>query len=698
MDDRAFWRPAASAPPRAPHTPSVVVGRALAAGAAREHRDSFLHALEMHRTALVVAPTGSGKTTLLPQFLVDAGWAARGAAVAIVLPTRVAVLAAAARVAYDRGVSPDAIGGSVVGYMLPFRSRRGKDTALVYCTASALVSSVRADPTLSSFSVVMLDDAHERSAAVDVLLSILRVIQERRGDLRVVIASASLAAASDFVRFFGGPAAVATLFIPTRAHAVTVFHTRAPVSDYLKAACDAVAFFHARWIATGRPPGEDILVFVPGAEEVALLCDSVSEWAAVEATSSVSTDLCGSKRRHPSSAGTVHAAANSASPDVFALPLHAGLSPALQMCALEPPTEGTLRVIVSTAIAQSSLTLPSIGIVVDCGFETTSLFSPASQSMTVASVPISKASALQRAGRAGRVRPGLCLRLYTRQHYETLMPTSSAPEILRADLSGPLLSLLSVGVPDLAGFAFVLPPPRDALAASLARLHALGAVRLSGLFEPSESGRNMCDIPLPPHLARALLEGGRRGVGSLVSVACAMLQVVKSLFTTHTGMPDVFTAAEGDVVSIVNVYRRWVSGGMSPRWCSKHGVSQAALRRAREIATQLKRRLHKLVVLDHTVVAEDTGETLASRLCRSLAAGLFSNAYVVAGDGYTYRRVLMPTATAVIHPESVLHGRCPRYVIAVEIVKRQRVFLRHISVIEPAWLSSHAAALFRSVK
>lgn len=705
MDSRAFWRPGDRDLPRA--QPPLRRSAAHPSLPAAHYRTRFLHLLETHRTLLVTAATGSGKTTQLPQYLADGGWSYRGRAVAVVLPTRVAVLAAAARVAQDRRIASEEIGGREVGYVLPFQARRSSDTAIVYYTAPALVAALRKDPTLGSLSVVMIDDAHERPVAVDVLLCMLRVVQERRGDLRIVIASASLSCASDFVAFFGGPSAVPRLNVSGRNFPVRVHYARSPVSDYLEAALAIVVSVHAQWAASELPSGSDVLVFVPGVEQVNLLCESVSEWASSESAEVAPNNSqgCGhlrhaKRRRKSTDRDSISFVANmtgrlSANVDVF--PLHAALPPKRQLEALEVPPDRTLRVVVATPIAQSSLTLPSVRTVIDSGFENTKAFSSVTQSLTFATVPISKASALQRAGRAGRLGPGVCYRLYTREHFENVLPLETAPEILRSDLSEALLSLSSVGVSDLGQFSFIVAPPRDALAAAFGRLHFLGAFGLNGR-RSSRSGLNVYEIPLPPHLARALLEGQRRGVGRLLAVACAMLQVSKSLFTTRNGVGEVFAAAEGDVVSFLNIYRRWVSSSMSTRWSARHGVSQAALERAHKVAVLLKKMLHRQSAPDPLAVAEDAERTVASRICRSLAVGLFSNLCTVMADGCTYRQVLSSNATAMIHPESVLHGRCSQFVVAAEMAKTKHVFLRHVSVVDPEWLVSDVPSLFQRIR
>jgi HrpA-like RNA helicase len=659
---------------------------------------------------LVTAETGSGKTTQLPQYLADAGWSSRGRAVAVALPTRVAVLAAAARVAHDRRVPPADIGGRAVGYALPLHARRSPDTAIVYFTSAALVAVVREDPMLSAFSVVMVDDAHERSVTTDLLLAMLRIVQARRGDLRIVVASASLSSLTDFVDFYGGPPAVATLHIPGRAFPVRLLYARSPVADYLDAALELVKASHAQWAATGRNPASDVLVFVPGVEQTRDLCDAIAEWAVHAAPPRPPPrrpppHRRKRRRRGGSDGGDVDVDVDGDGDDddddggtgtVYALPLHASLSPRHQLRALEQPPPRKLKIVVATPVAELSLTIDGVATVVDCGLETLKVYSPTSHSFSFATVPISRASAAQRAGRAGRTQPGTCYRLYTRGHFEAALAPETPPEILRGDLSQALLMLKAVGVDDVGRFGFVVPPPEDALAGAMARLHSLGALGADGRLTRGV-GERLADIPLPAHLGRAFLAGERRGVGRLLAVACSMLHVSRSVFTDPGGkIRDDFAVAEGDVVSLINVYRRYVSGSMSAQWCRNHGVCSSAMAQAHKIFQKLRGRLRAGCV-DPAALAEDSGQSMASRVCRSLAVGMFANLCLVQSDGLTYRAVLSNVTGAAIHPSSVLAGRAPRWVVAADIVTTRRVWLHNVTVVQPHWVAADLPSVFETL-
>lgn len=666
----------------------------------------FLHLVETHRVVVVTAATGSGKTTQLPQYLAASGWASRRQAIAVVLPTRVAVLAAAARVAQNCSIEPSEIGGNEVGYVLQMQSRRSPGTAIVFFSSAALVAAIRDDPLLQTYSVVMVDDAHERSIATDVLCGMLRVIQQKRGQLRVVISSASLQAPQDFLAFFGGPEAVASLRIPGRMFPVRMFYAQNPVSDYLEAAVEIVKAVHGRWIQNGRRAGSDILVFVPGAEQAHEFCDVIAEWAVTSRGSwrgRKSKEDRQRKRQRYEASGRGPDAIGDGDACIYALPLFASLPAEAQLKALEPAQSGQLKVVAATNVAELSLTIPGVFTVIDCGLQTLKVYSPSSQSLGFATVPISRASAAQRAGRAGRAQAGECFRLYTKEYHASAMVPETPPEILRGDLSEALLMLRSIGVEDVSRFEFIAPPSVDALAGAMARLHSLGALRVDGQLT-NHIGSRLADLPIPPHLGRALIAGEQRGVGRLVAAACAMLHVSRSVVVgtgdgglrARDAARDKFAVAEGDLVTLLNIHRRYVSSQRSPQWCRKHGLSAVALAHAHKLYRRLVGCLRGGGV-DPNALREDAGRSIATRICRCFASGLFANLCEVASDGQSYRVVLSGLSGAVIHPSSVLVGRAPRWVVAAEIVSTHRTYLHNVTVVEPLWLACDIPSLFENL-
>jgi ATP-dependent RNA helicase DDX35 len=372
----AFWQPGAAAPgltldrgsgldkdvaapvidrKRLAHLP---IQRQRAALPIYSHKRELLYAVETFRVVIVVGETGSGKTTQLPQYLHEAGWTENGMAVCCTQPRRVAAVSVANRVAEEMGVPI----GSTVGYAVRFGEKRSRDgsTKLVFCTEGLLLREMMLDPLLSRYSVVILDEAHERTLHTDLLFGLLRKIMQRRPTLRLIVSSATLDA-ERFREFFDDvhtkEAAVSTIIsVQGRQHPVDVLYSMQPVADYLRGAVDTALTIHRH-----EPPG-DILIFMPGGEEV----DAV-----------------------------VRVLKSEAPRTVCPLPLYAALPQATQNAVFAPAPSGCRRVIVATAIAETSITFGGVRFVIDPCLARIPFYDTTTGVESLVTIPASKASAAQ---------------------------------------------------------------------------------------------------------------------------------------------------------------------------------------------------------------------------------------------------------------------------------------------------------------
>lgn len=639
-----------------------------------EYREEFLSKLETNQVIILSADTGTGKTTQVPQFLTQAGWAQRGYSIAIALPRRIAVLAATARIAQDRRIPPREIGGSEVGYCLRFETRRSAHTQIIFYTIGTLLSTLKQDPFLSAYSVIVIDDVHERSISIDILLGLLRLILQARPSLRIVLCTA-LSDTQQYFKYFESIAKCHVIHVQGRQHAVSVRYVAEPVPDYVDAASTACLALHEQWLKhPDHSDNQDILIFVPGVAEVDLVCKTLYE-KVPDSKPHAGTKR---KRRH----------------GLQVAPLHAGLDISAQLSALMPASSGSQKVIVATNIAESSLTIESIQYVIDTGMQRDVIFSSDTNTSMLKTLPISKQAAEQRKGRAGRVRSGQCLRLYTKHAYDSMMPDHTTPEILKGDVTDVVLALAALGVSNVLAFNLLVAPPVEDLAAAYSRLHALGVVREDGTLTKSV-GTLVADAPLPATMARALVAGEASGVGHQVASVCAMIEVSRLVFVDRRRFKgrQLFAAAEGDAITFLNVFRRYVNAGRSPRWCKKHGISPVAMEKAYKTCQVLRRSMRRARV-DPDALARDAGASLASRVCRALVAGWHANAATVEPDGETYT-VVQTGETARIHPESVLHGRAPSWIIAAETAHTTSKLLRCVAVIQPSWLAQDVPELFQ---
>lgn len=425
-------------------------------------------------TLVLIAPPGAGKTTALPPFLMNAPWL-KGNRIIVSQPRRVAARAAAARVAATLGVE---VGGAV-GYAVRQESRQGKETQLLYCTEGVLTNILQADPFLTGIGAIIFDEFHERSLESDLALALANEIRkEARPDLRLIVCSATLdpGPAAEFLN-------AGTIEVSGRAYPVDVRYLDRPAPEKLEEAVSQ----GVRSLWGERPGGKgDLLVFLPGAGEIRRAAEMLAPWAEGKGVSLV--------------------------------PLHGDLPPDAQDRAIGK-SEGE-RVILATNVAETSLTIESVTGVVDSGLAKLMQFDPSTRMDRLALTRISKASANQRAGRAGRTGPGVALRLWTR-HDDAYLPERIPPEIHRADLSRAVLELSAWGCTDPLAFGWFEKPEEKRLAEALNLLKALKALNADG--SPTREGVVMLSFPLHPRLSRMLLAASALGLGPEASALASVL-------------------------------------------------------------------------------------------------------------------------------------------------------------------------------
>ncbi|NBD11006.1 MULTISPECIES: ATP-dependent helicase HrpB [Corallococcus] len=429
--------------------------------------------LRSSRSLVLEAPPGAGKTTRVPRALLEAGLG-QGREIVVLQPRRLPTRLAAQRVSEEIGERV----GETVGYQVRFEDVRGPKTRMSFVTEGVLGRRLLTDPTLRDVGIVVLDEFHERHLSADISLALLRRLQESsRPDLKLVVMSATLEAEPVRAYLGGAP----SLRSEGRRFDVSVEYLPAPDERHL----DQQVLSALKRLFTQGVDG-DVLVFLPGAGEIRRARDTCAEFA----------------ERH----------------DADVLPLHGDLSPAEQDRAVRRSSRR--KIILSTNVAETSVTIDGVAVVIDSGLARVASHSPWSGLPQLKLGKVSRASAVQRAGRAGRTRAGHCVRLYTQHDFDG-RPDQEAPEIRRTDLAETVLSLRASGVRDLGVFPFFEPPPAPALEAAETLLRRLGAVDAQG--KVTDVGQRLLRFPVHPRQARVIVEGERRGVGGEAAVLAALM-------------------------------------------------------------------------------------------------------------------------------------------------------------------------------
>lgn len=612
-------------------------------------RDEFLKIFQSTQIMVFVGETGSGKTTQIPQFvLYDDMPHLKGTQVACTQPRRVAAMSVAARVADEMDVTL----GEEVGYNIRFENKTSNKTLLKYMTDGMLLREAMEDHNLSRYSVLILDEAHERTLATDILMGLIKQISQRRSDLKIIIMSATLDA-EKFQNYFNDAPLLA---VPGRTHPVEIYYTPEYQKDYLDSAIRTVLQIHAT-------EGEgDVLVFLTGEEEIEDACRKIS----LEADELIREQGCG---------------------PLSVYPLYGSLPPYQQQKIFEPapePINGRpgRKVIIATNIAETSLTIDGIVYVVDPGFSKQKVYNPRIRVESLLVSPISKASAQQRAGRAGRTRPGKCFRLYTEEAYKKELIEATYPEILRCNLSSVVLLLKKVGVDDLVHFDFMDPPAPETMMRALEELNYLAVLNDEG--ELTALGRLASNFPLDPLLAVMLIGSADHKCSEEILTIVSLLNVPNVFVRPANSRKYAdeaklqFADQSGDFVTLLNVFNEYQSaleqGGIN-QWCRDNFVSYRTMVQAINIRKQLYRMMENY---DIPVISTSQDDKKFNKyITRALLGGFFMQVAIKSGKGYK----TVDGQDVLVHPSTVLPVS-PEYLLYNELVLTSKTYIRTVHAVK----------------
>jgi ATP-dependent helicase HrpA len=643
-----------------------------------ERRDDILEALRSSQVVVLAGDTGSGKSTQLPKLLLEAGRGMRGM-IGHTQPRRLAARTIAERVADELGST---VGGAV-GYAVRFTDRVSDQTLIKVMTDGILLAELQRDRDLLAYDAIIIDEAHERSLNIDFLLGYLHQLRTRRPDLQIVITSATIDTErfAEHFSFDGQPAPI--IQVSGRTFPVEVRYR--PFGDHPEAEPDddrdqtqAIAEAVDELCAEG--PG-DILVFLSGEREIRDTADALS---------------------------------SSANDRYDILPLYARLSSADQHRIFTPSKKR--RVVLSTNVAETSLTVPGIRYVVDAGQARISRYSRRLKVQRLPIENISQASANQRSGRCGRVAPGVAIRLYGEEEFAT-REAFTDPEILRTNLASVLLRMASIKLGDVERFPFVEPPDRRAVKDGVALLEELGA------FKPGESdfdqrlsglGRKLAGLPIDPRLGRMIIEADRLGCVRevLIIVSALSIQDPRERPTEARQQADElhkrFAHEQSDFIGWLNLWehvkqlQRELPGNQFRRRCRAEFLNYLRIREWQDVHQQLRQSLNQAGISygEKGAHHDNVHKALLSGLLSQIGLKV-SDAKEKKRDGQRSKPDRRPiteytgarNAQFAIAPGSVLTRKGPAWVMAGELVETNRLWARMAAPIDPRWAEELGAHL-----
>jgi HrpA-like RNA helicase len=635
-----------------------------------KHKDIILAALEKTQALVVESPTGSGKTTQLPVILYQAGYAKDGVT-GVTQPRRIAALSVSEFISRQMGCAMPGL----VGYKMRFEDKTAPDTQIKIMTDGILLQEMKLDPWLSKYSCLMVDEAHERSLNIDFILGLLKRVLEERRDFKVIISSATINA-EVFSEYFGSDAfgQCPIVKIDAQTFPVTLIYDPPAVEGLPgsqivnEALLSKIGAITERWISAKQSENKrgeiegDILIFLSGEK---MIKDCMTTLAYSPA----------GKHLH-------------------LLPLYGRLGKEEQEKVFDPAPKGKIKAIIATNIAETSVTIDGITAVIDSGLSKLNYYNPRTFTSSLVEAPISKASANQRKGRAGRTREGTCYRLYGRKDFENRQ-LFTTEEIYRTDLSEVVLRMADLGITSFEEFDFISPPSKEGLIAAIETLDLLDA--LESDHSLSNTGRLMTEFPLPPRHSRIIVEAILKypHVIKETIIAAAFLSTQSPYLLPPGEETDArqahhrFRDEDGDFVSYLKLYAAYMESPSKQKFCEKNYLDERAMAEIANVTNQLEEIVSHLKIPIPSNGAMDVKSIHEDYLC-AVARGLIQ--FVCVRENRDFYRSLRADKI-LIHPGSVMFRLTPQYIIAGEIVRTTRMYAMSVSPLAYETLEKISPAL-----
>lgn len=642
-----------------------------------EAKGAIVKLVQRGPACVIVGETGSGKTTQVPQFLWDHVVKPKRPqlCVGVTQPRRVAAVSIARYVASQRGCT---VGGEV-GYAVRFDDQSSAATRIKFMTDGILLREIQSDAKLTKYAVIVLDEAHERTLHGDVLFGLLKsIVRDQRPDLKIVVMSATLNSEQFSKFWFNAPVGV----VHGRAFPVVVMHAVEPQLDYLEAAITTVLRIHCE-----EGPG-DVLCFLTGQEEI-------------EDSKRILTERM---KMLPNSIK-----------DFYILTLYSAMPYEQQLAVFDKSPNGQRKVILTTNIAETSITVEGVKFVVDCGCVKAKSFSAKTGLESLQEIDISKAQATQRTGRAGRMSAGKCFRLFTEAAFSELSE-NTVPEIKRCSLTSVVLQMKGLGIVDCLDFEFMDKPPLGSITKAEEVLYSLGA--LDSQLHITPLGRRMNDFPVEPSAAKALLAGQALNVGNDMVIVIAMLST-ENIFLTSAEHRDnaekckgQFATSVGDHATYLRLFHAYHRLAKTNRraWCEGFSINFRQMQKVEDTCVQLSQILGAAPA-DGTWFGIE-GNAAKRPRSEDQASGPASNDFELVRRAICFgyclnfaffdaRAMCYKTGNSLqvvnLHPTSVLFNMAkkkPQLLIFNNVVNTTKNFMKDVSVVREEWLHQAAPHVF----
>ena len=603
-----------------------------------EQKQKILDCLEKNQVVIVESPTGSGKTTQIPVILYEAGYATNGV-IAVTQPRRIAALSVSEFISKQLGTSYPGL----VGYKMRFEDKTDASTKIKIMTDGILLQEMKLDPWLSKYSVIMVDEAHERSLNIDFVMGLLKRVLKERKDFRVIVSSATMNT-QVFSEYFDNAPIVS---IDTITYPVSVIYDPIPggVTTTTDAGSDLLLSKICNTVERVLDNGDEggILIFLPGEKIIKDCLDRLYRMPF---------------SRH-----------------LHILPLYGRLSKEEQEKVFDEPPAGKKKVIISTNIAETSVTISDITTVIDSGLCKLNFYNPRNFTSSLIESSVSKASCNQRKGRAGRTHEGSCYRLYKRMDFET-RPEYTTEEIYRTDLSEVVLRMAELGITDFYNFDFIASPGKEGIIGAVDTLNMLGALDSDNCL--SEIGKMMVRFPLEPRISRIIIEAIMRfpDVIDKALIAASFLSANSPFILPPNEEMEArkahhrFRDMQGDFVTYLNIFNAYKQSDNKEKFCKKNYLDERVMAEIDNINYQLTQ-----IVSDMNIPIVQGKGSFNDYLC-CVACGMIQFVCIRTGRE-SYHSL---TADHIcIHPGSVIFKQNPVFIVAGEIVRTSRIFAMSVS-------------------